>query len=119
MKLFLAQTDEQTDAALRDALDEVLQSPKVRLALVIRSAPEATRAAIQTADAVFGVWSPDDADAVGELAYAAGQGRPVYVVAPAVAPPWFCAGTGQGGHYTSALRAVAAFLRDLTARRAA
>ena len=119
MKLYLAVTDPQTDSALEDALSEVLQSPGARIALVKRSTPEATRAAIQTAHAVFGVWSPEDALAVGELAYAAGQGRPVYIVALTGTPPWFCSGVGQGGAYASPLRAVAAFLRDLTARREA
>jgi hypothetical protein len=119
MKLFLAQTDPQTDAQLEAAIAEVMDVRRTRATIHRRSRPEATRADIQTAEAVFGVWSPEDAHAVGELAYAAGIGRPVYVVAPVAAPPWFCSGVGHGGHYPSVLVAVSAFLRDLMARRAA
>lgn len=121
MKLFLATTDDLTDRQILDALEEVLGEPgrSVTCALMRRTSPEATRAAIQTAHAVFGVWSPTDQLAVGELAYAAGVGRPVYVVAPPGTPPWFCSGVGAGGCYSTPLRAVAAFLRDLAARRMA
>jgi len=120
VKIFLANTDSQSDAALLAALEEVFGGPGMRVTtLVRRGGPEETRAAIKTADAVFGLWSPEDAAAVGELAFAAGAGRPVYVVASGEAPPWFCSGVGQGGYYATPLRAVAAFLRDLAARRAA
>lgn len=120
MRIFLASTDPQSDAALLAALEEVFGGRGTRVTtLVRRTGSEETRASIKTASAVFGLWSPEDAAAVGELAFAAGAGRPVYVVAPADAPPWFCSGVGQGGYYETPLRAVAAFLRDLAARRAA
>ena len=88
MKVFLASTDEHSDQPLLSVLEEV-----------------------------FGVWSPDDAAAVGELAFAAGVGGPVYVVAPGHESPWFCSGIGYGGHFQTPLKAVAAFLRDLSAGR--
>ncbi len=118
MKIYLALTDPQSDAALIEALEEVFGAPCGPCAtLVHRNEPEATRAVLKGASAVFGVWSPEDASAVGELAFAAGAGLPVYVVAKGDAPPWFCSGTGAGGHYSTALKAVAAYLRDLTAAR--
>mgnify|MGYP001574185561 FL=1 len=117
MRIFLASTDPQTDEGLLSALEEVFGGRSSGVTtLVRRTGPEETRAAIKTAAAVFGVWSPDDAAAVGELAFASGVGRPVYVVAGLGAPPWFCSGVGAGGHYETPLRALAAFLRDNAAR---
>ena len=119
MKLFLAQTDPHWDSVLRDVLEEVLETERTHVGLVVRTTPEATRANIQTATAVFGNWSISDYEAVGELAYAAGVGRPVYIVSKNGPPPWFCSGLGHGGHYPSAHRAAVAFIRDMMARREA
>jgi hypothetical protein len=118
MRIFLASTDPQSDAGLLASLEEVFGGRGNRVTtLVRRGGPEETRASIKTAAAVFGIWSPEDPAAVGELAFAAGAGCPVYVVARCDIPPWFCLGVGQGGYYDTPLRAVAAFLRDLAARR--
>ena len=118
MKVFLASTDQHCDEPLLSVLEEVFGGPGTRVTSIVRrTSPEQTRAAVKTSAAVFGVWSPDDAAAVGELAFAAGVGRPVYVVAPGHESPWFCSGIGQGGHFQTPLKAVAAFLRDLSAGR--